>query len=466
MRIITIMFLLIASVSFAAEVTIDPDRMLRINDQRTFVVGLYENPQDDAVLQDAVEAGINLIYAKPNQVSLDRIQDVGAYAWLNTGYSLDLSADTEKRKAALSQLLADYDGHPALAVWEVPDEALWNCWYQPWLWHMERQPGEVRERVEALEDPAQKAQVLKLLQEMQTAYGFTDFEKGDALSQEVWKVLAQESPQPNLKVADSAQRAHTMAQGFMDGRDYLKENGLKHPIWMNHAPRNTIPQLAEFNQAADMVGCDIYPIVKGFNGHSDLVNTRRSSVGDYTLRMQAAAPDKPVWMVLQAFGWADLDKDATEEDIIQKRRPTYNEMRFMTWDAIVNGARGVLYWGSAYIEKDSHTWKELLSVVSELKALNPILAAPDAGPFTITHAQTWGSIDRTVKVLGKEHDDTLTIIAVNEYQGGLTYTIHGLKKWEGGTLHHTPTDQHDPIKNGTATLRINGYGVQVLNVGE
>jgi len=43
--------------------------------------------------------------------------------------------------------------------------------------------------------------------------------------------------------------------------------------------------------------------------------------------MQAAGPGKPVWMVLQAFGWADLDPEAGDQEREDKRRPRFDEPR-------------------------------------------------------------------------------------------------------------------------------------------
>ncbi|HRK36000.1 MAG TPA: hypothetical protein PLJ47_15495, partial [Candidatus Hydrogenedentes bacterium] len=147
--------LLLPVVALAAnDATIAPDRMLMINGERTFVLGLYENPADDAVLDEAVRAGFNLIQSTPDVAQLDRLHNRGAYAWINAGYNLDLSTSAESRKAALDEMVKTCAEHPSMLVWEVPDEALWNVWYGTTLWRAETEVRQQREAIAALTNQA------------------------------------------------------------------------------------------------------------------------------------------------------------------------------------------------------------------------------------------------------------------------------------------------------------------------
>ncbi|OHB79623.1 MAG: hypothetical protein A2Z25_03485 [Planctomycetes bacterium RBG_16_55_9] len=56
--------------------------------------------------------------------------------------------------------------------------------------------------------------------------------------------------------------------------------------------------------------------------------------------------------------------------------PSFDESRFMAYDAIVHGARGILYWGSHYL-KSSEFRQSLYALTSELAALQPFLVAED-----------------------------------------------------------------------------------------
>ena len=57
---------------FAAEVSFDSDRMLLVDNERTFVIGLYENPVDDNALREVADSGFNLV-----QASEDNEDDYG-----------------------------------------------------------------------------------------------------------------------------------------------------------------------------------------------------------------------------------------------------------------------------------------------------------------------------------------------------------------------------------------------------
>jgi hypothetical protein len=88
---------------------------------------------------------------------------------------------------------------------------------------------------------------------------------------------------------------------------------------------------------------------------------------------------KPVWMVLQAFGWGDLAKASKPPESWTGRAPSYEEIRFMTFDAIINGAGGVIYWGAPFLPRGDPTWDALKKVAAELNGLMPALTA-DAVP--------------------------------------------------------------------------------------
>lgn len=456
--------LLIPGGAWAASASLDEDGMLVVDGQRVFVLGLYENPPDEN-LDQAAAAGFNLIHASADEAALDRLWAKKMYAWINTGASIDLSVDPESREAALKQMVAGFSNHPALAVWEVPDEALWNVWYGATQWRRGAEPREQNALIAQLENANLAAELRDMREQANAAFERGEPEVGEELADEIWRRLDKAPPNPELNLSNAPERADRMAAGMLQGYRVIKSIDQDRPIWMNHAPRNSIEQLAEFNRAADAVGCDIYPVPRSrHNGHSDLADKSFSCVGAYTQRMQEAAPGKPVWMVLQGFAWADLsdetDDQAEREEL---RRPTFEESRFMAYDAIVNGARGILYWGTAYIEKDSGFWTDLLTLVTELSAQQPVLSAPDAAlDIEVTLAETWGSVDRGVRVLPKQVGEKVHLLVVNEWSDPLVYTFHGLESLEGTSYRDPLTEQETIVQHGTLTLPIRGFGVHVL----
>ena len=64
-------------------------------------------------------------------------------------------------------------------------------------------------------------------------------------------------------------------------------------------------------------------------------------VGDYTKFIKEAAGGKPAWMVLQ-IAWSGVVKPGKT-----LRFPTFTQERFMTYQALINGARGLIYFGGS-----------------------------------------------------------------------------------------------------------------------
>ncbi len=453
----------LAVCAWAAPAAISDDCMLVVDGKRMFVLGLYENP-NDANLDEVADAGFNLVRTSADSAAIDRLWAKGIYSWINTGPSIDLGSDTDSRKSDLSSMVVGFSSNPGFLVWEVPDEALWNAWYRATQWRRGEEPRQQNALIADLKDSDLKSALREMREDADAAYNRGEPEVGEQLADEIWRKLDKTPPHPELNLSNAPQRADRLAEGMLQGYNYLQSVDPKHPIWMNHAPRNSIAQLAQFDRAADIVGCDIYPVPRGTgNGHSDLADKSLSCVGAYTRRMQEAAPGKPVWMVLQGFGWSDLDKNKDPNKPDERRRPNPDESRFMAYDAIVNGARGILYWGTAYVEKDAPFWTELLSLVTELSAQQPVLSAPDAAlDINVALAQTWGSVDRGVRVLPKQVGDKLYFLVVNEWGEPLVYTLHGLESVEGTRYRDPVTEANTIVEHGALTLPIRGHGVHVL----
>lgn len=444
----------------AAEMSINEDRIAVVDGTPTFILGLYENPKDDAALKAAVDAGFNLVYASPTIESLDRLHNVGVHAWLNTGYDIDLSDDADAKKDRLAKSVETLAGHPALLVWEVPDEALWNAWYLAQGWRDGDEPKQQKDAIAALTDKTLADKLTADLAEVKRLYRSGQHAEGETLADSIWTALGKGIPQPGYGLSTAPERAAKMGAGMLEGYHALRKLDPAHPIWMNHAPRNTIDDLAYFDRAADIVGCDIYPVPESpLIRHSDLANRSLSSVGAYTQRMQQAAPGKPVWMVLQGTGWADFQTGFTPEQLKTLRRPRQDETRFMAYNAIVHGARGILYWGSQFVEKDSPFWLELLDVVNELDGLQHVLSAPDSNTkLEITVGPTHGSVDRGIVALSKKAPEGDWHIVVNEFEGPLVAQLNGLK----GTYRVHGEASPLNLEGGKATIPMAAYTAIVL----
>lgn len=170
-------------------------------------------------------------------------------------------------------------------------------------------------------------------------------------------------------------------------REIVCEIDPNHPMWIVHAPRGSVESLRRYNTTMDIVGVDIYPISYPPGTHSVLPKKDIGIVGDFTKTvMEVADGKKPVWMTLQ-IAWSGVSREGKT-----LRYPTFPEERFMAYHAIINGARGLIFFGghlqNVMTEEDRKLgwnwrfWDRVLKpVVEELgdkSPLHPALVAPDS----------------------------------------------------------------------------------------
>jgi len=145
-------------------------------------------------------------------------------------------------------------------------------------------------------------------------------------------------------------------KGMKEGSDLIRSLDPFHPIRLGHGVCNLVSTIKSFNDSADMIGCNPYVIydqrmrancATRMDGRiSDSPDQTLSAVGEYTSKMMRAAEGRPVWMQLQACSnedWYNPDIYTPElkgQGIYPHNRlfPSYYQMRFMAFDAIVRGA--------------------------------------------------------------------------------------------------------------------------------
>ena len=232
------------------------------------------------------------------------------------------------------------------------------------------------------------------------------------------------------------------------GEDWLRPAGLvraykrlkaldaQHPLVIIQAPRSTVAQLAPYRPAFDITGADIFPIAYPPGEHSDLPNRDISVVGDVTRKMVRAAGGKPVWTTLQ-IAWSGTVTSQRRPNVVP-RFPTKHELRFMAYQAIVAGARGLTFFGGhltpASRPADAAAgwnwsfWQQALRpLLEELSstAVAPALVAADAKPQVKAGA-------KDVEVLSRREGRFLYVVAVR--RGGSTGRVAftGLPKKRNG----------------------------------
>jgi len=288
------------------------------NGQRFFPVGLYGFPQnrtDDVIYREARAAGFNFLVGHEAREGFLRSYDIPGGppdpdAATRRGSLLDFTYNKDRKRQTLIDLAKQNENTAGVIVWQGPDE--------PNYFPFGTRPG-------------------------------------------------------------------PSSAGLQAGADALR-SASKHPLWINFSPTGDdrapldFSSLAHYLAVPDVVSVDIYPVDEGADlQESPFADRGLASVGDFTrnlVRMVSVngRQQKPVWMVLQGFGWQALGAASNPPEKWSGRPPTYDEIRFMTFDAVINGATGVIYWGAPFIAKeDTTTWDSLKRVATELHSLQPPL---------------------------------------------------------------------------------------------
>ena len=193
-------------------------------------------------------------------------------------------------------------------------------------------------------------------------------------------------------------------EGLVRAKNRLKALDPNHPLVIIQAPRGTVAQLSPYRPALDITGADIFPLAYPPGEHSDLENKDLSVVGDVTRKMVRAAGGKPVWMTLQ-IAWSGTVVSARKPNVVP-RFPTLHDLRFMAYQAIICGARGLMFFGGHLTQNarpaDARAgwnwtfWElALRPLLEELSstAVAPALVAP-AGPKVTPSAQDLDVVTR------------------------------------------------------------------------
>jgi hypothetical protein len=224
--------------------------------------------------------------------------------------------------------------------------------------------------------------------------------------------------------------------GLVRAARRLKALDPNHPVVIIQAPRSTVAQLSPYRPAFDITGADIFPIAYPPGEHSDLPNRDISVVGDVTRKMVRAAGGKPVWTTLQ-IAWSGTVTSARRPNVVP-RFPTLHELRFMAYQSIACGARGLMFFGGHLTQvarpADARAgwnwtfWEQALRpLVSELAstAVAPALVAADAKPQVRCSA-------KEVDLITRRDGRFVYVIAVR--RGGATTRVGftGLPKKRNG----------------------------------
>ena len=232
------------------------------------------------------------------------------------------------------------------------------------------------------------------------------------------------------------------AESMIRAYRIIKEVDPCHPVGLTQAPRGTVADLRPYNAAADILLLDIYPVGYPPGAHSLGPNKEISMVGDYTRFIKEVAGGKPVWMVLQ-IAWSGVVNPG-----MSLRFPTFVQERFMTYQALINGARGLIYFGgnikAAMTPQDAELgwnwtfWRRVLRpVLEEVRTNSPLaaaLVAPDSKlPVTVERAD---DVEFCVREVGND----FYLLACKREGRTVQVKFTGLPAWAatGAVLYESP----------------------------
>ena len=220
------------------------------------------------------------------------------------------------------------------------------------------------------------------------------------------------------------------------GYDLIRQEDTNHPVEQTHAPRGTVPDLQPYNAAADIIMIDNYPVVaSGAVNNPPITNTAVSQFGDWThVLSQVANGQKDFWMVEQI-----ASSGTTPPNTLVF--PTFTQERFMACQAIVNGARGLMFFGGNIASTLTNStdaalgwnwtfWTNVLKPLTlQLSDGSPLLDAllvPDSHiPISFT-----GTVYPDIEFCAREAGTNLYLLATKrEGSNAVNVTFSGLPSW-------------------------------------
>lgn len=160
------------------------------------------------------------------------------------------------------------------------------------------------------------------------------------------------------KGADEPAHGQNPAAGCVAVYQQLRALDPTHPVVIIQAPRGpaptpganndtplTVDVVQPYAAACDIHGVDIYPVSvpPGLHAGQDGVNTDISVVGDMTTIIAKATQRNAIWTTLQ-IAWSGV---CPPNPVVF---PTLQQARFMAYDAIIAGARGLFFFGGHLTE--------------------------------------------------------------------------------------------------------------------
>ena len=231
-------------------------------------------------------------------------------------------------------------------------------------------------------------------------------------------------------------------------------------LWVTvQAPRGTSADLAPYAAVSDVHGVDVYPVTAA-NPTPDL-----HEVGSWTSTIAAVTPSHAVWTTLQICASGSVRADGSFV------LPTREQERFMIYDAIINGARNLAFYGGnnpdCWNATDTqHSWSwtfwntTLRSLITEIGSSSP-LAPALVNPASNTVLSTSDTTTEVVRRAGNSGE--LWVLAARSGAGTQAVTISGLPAAAASATVYTE-GRSVPVVDGSLTDNFAQWGVHVYHL--
>jgi hypothetical protein len=231
-------------------------------------------------------------------------------------------------------------------------------------------------------------------------------------------------------------------------------------LWVTiQAARGTTAQLAPYSEVTDIHGVDHYPVTRT-NPDPDL-----HGIGVWTDTIRSVTPNQAVWTTLQVCASGSGDG----KNFVL---PTPLQERYMIYDAIINGARSLAFYGGnifrCWNDRDDQLlwnwtfWDDVLKdLIQEINAVSP-LAPALVSPET---TQVLPSNDPSTQVIsrrGATSQDLWVIAARRGTPGSQPVTISGLPAGVSTGSVYTE-GRAVTVANGSFTDAFERWGVHVYH---
>jgi len=392
------------------------DGLLIKDGKRLFPIGWYSMPEDNASLKEMAEAGINIIRCNSRE-ALDRVHAAGIQGWM----PMPLQGGVTE---AFKKKVASAVGHPALAIWEGPDEI-----------------------------------VLSFTQD----YQYSLSGKYDPYA----KITPWRDQTPAM-VKYAREKSPEIMSNMKDAISYIRSvdpNNLQ--VWINEGAHSAPVYVRQYISYVDIIGCDYYPIngQRGIPPNVRPPSRRIELIGYITDQWREIGIGKPVYIILQAFSWPELGGGVSEKESTPAY-PSFNESRFMAYDVITHGGNGIFYFGGSTISSEDFR-QSLYSLTSELDALQPFLTSPEQDKVNVyvvkDFRQPSGKDQEEVAWIVRQYGRDWMAALVNDSNTTLqSVVVKGLKNLNGMKFFELYGEEEVVVENEEFMTRMGPHEVKVF----